>query len=127
MSSNGTIEVDKKVIDAMETNMKAKLQYVASRCNAMETLEICSVPAVNIHRPSDTFNTAFGGAIDQKTADAVFAYYKERELPMAWWVGPNSASASTSQALTQAGFAHDELDIGMVCDLAAVPDQPAYR
>ncbi|MCB1136878.1 MAG: hypothetical protein KDK78_11470, partial [Chlamydiia bacterium] len=123
MSSKEALQEDLKTVQAMEGNMRKKLKYVASRIKSMETVTVCGVPAVNINRPSDTFNTAFGGDIGPESAESVYSYYAERKLPMAWWVGPSSASEASSHALIEAGFDHDELDIGMVCKLEGVPDE----
>jgi len=105
----------------MENNMREKLAYIPSRHPKMDVKEISSTLIVNSALPSDTFNTAFGGCIDASTAKRVFDYYRERNVPMAWWVGPSSQTEHTDQILQAAGFNHDEYDVGMVANLLSLP------
>ena len=119
MTTNVLLE-NEKVIADMEDNMREKLRYVASKLPIMSTEQIKEVSVVDSALPSDTFNTAFGGQIDENVAREVFSYYRKNEQPMAWWVGPTSSSKDTDRYLESAGFLHDELDIGMACDLTQV-------
>jgi ribosomal protein S18 acetylase RimI-like enzyme len=112
-----TVNEQDSNIKAMESNMLQKLKYVANHIDTMEVLTINSTQVVNCAMPSDTFNTAFGGDIDNETACKVMDYYKRKHYPMAWWVGPGSQNQDLEKILSSAGFVHDELDIGMVCDL----------
>lgn len=113
---------DKTVIAEMENNMREKLKYVPSKLSVMRTENVNGISVVDTALPSDTFNTAFGGQITGEAAKKVFSYYKKNNQPMSWWIGPSSASALADKCLKNAGFAHDELDIGMVCDLTQIAD-----
>lgn len=113
---------DEKAISEMENNLREKLKYVASKLNSMQVENIQGVSVVDSGLLSDTFNTAFGGQIKEETALEVFSYYKKNNLPMAWWIGSSSASVFVDKCLEKAGFFHDEIDIGMVCDLTQVID-----
>ncbi|KTD35191.1 GNAT family N-acetyltransferase [Legionella israelensis] len=106
----------------MENNMREKLAYIPARHPKMDVIEIGSTLVVNSALPSDTFNTAFGGQIDGSTAKRVFDYYREKNFPMAWWVGPSSQTEYTDETLQAAGFNHDEYDVGMVANLLSLPE-----
>lgn len=114
---------DKKNLMEIENNMREKLKYVASKLHTMRTENIKGVSVVDTALSSDTFNTAFGGQIEDHIAQKVFLYYKKTNQPMAWWIGPNSASEYTEKCLENAGFVLNELDIAMVCHLAQVMDE----
>lgn len=120
--NNSILSEDEKVIAEMENNMREKLKYVASKMSSMCVENIKGVSVVDTTLPSDTFNTAFGGQIRDDVTQEIFSYYKKNNRPMAWWVGPNSVSDFTDKCLGNAGFTHDELDIGMVCDLTQLID-----
>lgn len=122
MKCNKSVLNDKAQLGKyMEMNMQRKLAYVPSRQKGMEVLEFGDVLVVNSNFPSDTFNTTYGGKITKEHADLVFDYYKSRNLPMAWWIGPSSHTAASDAILQNAGFHHAEYDVGMACDLTAVP------
>ncbi len=99
----------------IEDNLKQKLRYIASKHHSMKVFDFNGVSIVDSKLSSDTFNTAFGGKIDAQTAKEVFLYFKN--IPMAWWVGPSSDTDDARIALRKSGFVHEEVDIGMVCDL----------
>ena len=45
-------------------------------------------------------------------------YYLHKKLLMAWWIGQfSNAYKDLENNMLGAGFVHDELDIGMYCDL----------
>lgn len=104
------------MIAEMENNMREKLKYVAARHPSMKVKKIADISIVDSNLPSDTFNTAFGGKIDEKSAKEIFNYYMKRKLPMAWWLGPSSIGKEAHDNLERACFTHDEIDIGMLCD-----------
>ena len=70
---------------------------------------------------SDTFNCAFGGTFtrddSESTAAAVLSYYRDSQLPMAWWVGPSSDPAARRAILERTGFAQNEAETGMAAML----------
>lgn len=107
-----------KLITAIEHNMHAKLQYIPSKIESMNVINCGKTLVVDSGMPSDTFNTAYGGSIDSKTAAEVGAYYRNKQFPMAWWVGPEAESKyDVKTVMEDAGFIHDEHDVGMLCDL----------
>ncbi len=110
------------IVAEMEDNMRKKLRYIASKLSSMHTAAIQGVSIVDAALSSDTFNTAFGGEITEKTAKEVFSYYKKRSQPASWWIGPSAESTWASGYLQSAGFVLDEVDVGMVCDLDQMKD-----
>lgn len=113
-------KVKMSIVDAMEENMRQKLKYIPSSLSSMAVETIGSVSIVDSALPSDTFNTAYGGEISEEVAKEVYNFYKKRNAPMAWWVGPSSTNGREKQALEEAGFLHSEHDVGMACDLTAL-------
>ncbi|KAF8818620.1 hypothetical protein [Rickettsia endosymbiont of Cardiosporidium cionae] len=42
-------------------------------------------------------------------------YYLQKKLPVAWWIGPFSAQNKDLESnMQEAGFVHDELNIGCI-------------
>ena len=98
------------------------MKYIAEKIPSMHVETLQNASLVDSKLPSDTFNTAFGGTVDKKLATKVLAYYKQNNQPMAWWIGPSSASTLSHTYLEQAGFTQDEDSIGMSCDLTLTPN-----
>ena len=113
------VDIKKDAItEHMESNMHLKLQYIPSKLSSMFINNIDQTLVVDSGMLTDTFNTAYGGIVTQKVANEVMQYYLQRKLPMAWWIGPFSAqNKDLEKNMQAAGFAKDELDIGMYCDL----------
>lgn len=112
------------VIQSMEGNIAKKLQYLPERIKGMNVLKIDDTIVVNSGLPSDTFNTAYGGKVGDKTSQDVMTYYQTKNYPMAWWIGPETAKdPGHVSALEGAGFIHDEFDAGMYCQLAQMHDK----
>lgn len=106
------------VIQSMEGNIAKKLQYLPERIKGMHVLGIDDTVVVDSGLPSDTFNTAYGGKVGDKTALDVMNYYQTKNYPMAWWIGPDTAKCPNHvSSLESAGFVHDEFDAGMFCRL----------
>lgn len=109
-----------QLISVMEANMRAKLSYIQQRQADMEVSHIDETLVTDCGMPSDTFNTAFGGNITEGSAKEVFDFYKQKNHPAAWWLGPSSNNETSQAHLSAAGFQHDEHDVGMACDLTDV-------
>lgn len=107
---------------AIENNLRKKMQYIASKLPCMQVQSLQDASLVDTKLPSDTFNTVFGGFIDNKLTTEIFSYYKNNNRPMTWWIGPSSTHPLAYTFLKQAGFTQDESSIGMTCDLALIPD-----
>lgn len=106
------------IINNMERNMHQKLQYIPSKISTMLINNIEQTLVVDSGMATDTFNTAYGGVVTKTVANDVMQYYLQKKLPMAWWIGPFSAqNEDLENNMQDAGFVHDELDIGMYCDL----------
>lgn len=88
----------------------------------MRVTEVNSTQVVDSGLPSDTFNTAFGGAIDEKTAQQIFNFYTNKQYPCAWWIGPSSNSENVTSHLKNAGFKHEEYDVGMVANMTQLKE-----
>lgn len=102
----------------MEYNMRQKLKYIPSKISTMRVNNIRQTLVVDSGMATDTFNTAYGGVVTQTVSNRVMQYYLQKKLPMAWWIGPFSArNEDLEKNMQDAGFVHDELNIGMFCDL----------
>lgn len=102
--------------------MREKLCYIPKVHLDMIVTEVNSTLVVDSGLPSDTFNTAFGGTIDEETALNVFNFYTNKQYPCAWWVGPSSDSKDATSNLKNAGFEHNEYDVGMVANLTQLKE-----
>lgn len=110
------------LLRVMENNMREKLCYIPKVHLDMIVTEVNSTLVVDSGLPSDTFNTAFGGTIDEETALNVFNFYTNKQYPCAWWVGPSSDSKDATSNLKNAGFEHNEYDVGMVANLTQLKE-----
>ena len=106
------------IIQNMEQSMHQKLAYIPSKISTMYVNNIEQTLVVDSGMETDTFNIAYGGVVTKAVANSVMQYYLHKKLPMAWWIGPfSNAYEDLENNMLGAGFVHDELDIGMYCDL----------
>jgi len=79
--------------------------------------------------PFPLFNGVVGarlaaGGVDT-AIDAALAPFRERGVPMLWWVGPSSEPADLGARLEARGLVHADASSGMAVDLAALTAPPA--
>lgn len=113
---------DRKTIrQALENNLNEKLKYIPSKIKSMVCKEIDGVSIVDSALPSDTFNTVFGGKINEKICREICSYYQKKKLPFAWWVLSNALEAE--KYLIKEGLDQEEEEIGMTYDLTQIPQK----
>lgn len=106
-----------KLIAEAENNLKLKLSYIPNKIKEMTVKTWDSLQVVNTHLPSDTFNTVFGKPTTINNVQAITNYYREKNFPAAWWLGPSAIKKETEEYLRTSGWIHEEVDIGMICNL----------
>jgi GNAT superfamily N-acetyltransferase len=74
--------------------------------------------------PFPIFNNVLGARLAPEDVEsgieAVLARVKERNVPMAWWLGPTTEPADLGRHLEARGFTHVEDPPGMAVDLLAL-------
>lgn len=106
------------IVGSMEKNMYKKLQYIPSKISTMNVYKVDQTLVVDSGLSSDTFNVAYGGSINQELANKIMTSFLNTKTPVAWWTGPSSGDVQKIKLDMQAaGFIHDEVDVGMYCDV----------
>jgi len=110
---------DPFIIRLAERNLRRHMTGVAARLPGMTVLERAGCAVVDTGLASDTLNTVSGAPRHLLTSDDirwVLDYYRERQLPFTWWVGPSDLWAG--DALCGHGLALGGIEMGMAGDLA---------
>lgn len=110
---------DPFIIRLAERNLRRHMTGLAARLPAMTVLERAGCALVDTGLPSDTLNTVTGAPRHLLTSDDirwVLDYFRERQLPFTWWVGPSDLWAG--DALCAHGLALSGIEMGMAGDLA---------
>lgn len=113
----------------LEQNFLAKVRYLPSLCPSMRLVTLPSTPtpaivAVDSTMASDTFNvvttlpTSMPFALED--IHTILAYFEQRRLPFAWWVGPSALEQHLDQQLAACGLTLMETEQGMALSLTAV-------
>jgi ribosomal protein S18 acetylase RimI-like enzyme len=105
----------------MSENIGGKFAALTRQLPDMRLHHLGSLQCVDCGRQSDTFNTIFGMPRFQEDIASVTQYYSQRNLPASWWFSKPLA-VNVSESLRQAGWVHEETDVGMFLSLTtAVP------
>ncbi|MCB1180935.1 MAG: GNAT family N-acetyltransferase [Chlamydiia bacterium] len=112
-----------EIIDALHINMHAFMIYF---CRYISTQFIFYQPDVTLIAskvPDDNFNTVLTTRFTEKNAKErisfVLNFYREQNLPFAWWTSlAQDTPSNLHQLLQEAGLQLKEDDIGMSLDFA---------
>ena len=110
---------DPFIIRLAERNLRRHMTGVAACLAGMTVHERAGCALVDTGLASDTLNTVSGAPRHLLTSDDirwVLDYYRERQLPFTWWVGPSDLWAG--DALCAHGLALSGIEMGMAGDLA---------
>ena len=110
---------DPFIIRLAERNLRRHMTGLAARLPGMTVLERAGCALVDTGLPSDTLNTVSGAPRLLLTSDDirwVLDYYRERQLPFTWWVGPSDLWAG--DAFCAHGLALGGIEMGMAGVLA---------
>jgi GNAT superfamily N-acetyltransferase len=115
------------VIAAIESNLRACFASFAALPNAVARAEPGHVVATT-DVPIDFFNGAvgarFGSDVDARI-DETLAPFRERGVPMRWWLGPSAAPAGLGSRLVARGMRHARECPGMALEMASLGEPPA--
>jgi GNAT superfamily N-acetyltransferase len=116
--------VTPEIIVAMERNMVAHMAYAPALLSEAMVLTDNGVTRIDSGFRTDTFNVACGANLPPESADAtihaVIAWFRDRDQPFSWWVGPASRPLDLAERLSSSGLAHVEDEAGMICHLTAL-------
>jgi len=110
---------DPFIIRLAERNLRRHMTGVAARLTGMTVLDRAGCALVDTGLPSDTLNTVSGAPRHLLTSDDirwVLDYFRDRQLPFTWWVGPGDLWAG--DALCEHGLALAGIEMGMAGELA---------
>lgn len=109
---------DPFLIKWSERNLRCHFTGLAARVSGLKVIERAGCTLVDAGLPSDRLNAVCGAPRQLLTSDDirwVLDYYRERQLPFAWWVGPSDLWAG--DALCPHGLALRVIEMGMAGQL----------
>ncbi|MCL1470799.1 GNAT family N-acetyltransferase [Argonema antarcticum] len=110
-----------EVIRAIEFNMFGHKSYFARHLSTMEVIDKPDMLLIDSRLPSDTFNYVCRANFPESEVDSridfALNYFQQRQLPIAWWIGPNSQPANLAEHLEKHGLKRVEQAAGMALDL----------
>lgn len=106
---------DLEIDPYMLRNISGKFSYLARRLPDMKVYNYNGLQYVDCGRGSDTFNTVFGIPTTESDINYITDYYHQRNTPAAWWFA--ESTSAISPFLEQAGWKHEEDDVGMYLPL----------
>jgi GNAT superfamily N-acetyltransferase len=117
-----------EIVTAMEQNMVGHMSYAAARMEHASVSADSSLTRVDSGLPTDTFNVVCGAHLERDQADerirSTVEWFRERELPFSWWIGPSSTPTDLPERLQHHGLVHAEDEAGMICDLTTLDTSP---
>ncbi|HXG65428.1 MAG TPA: GNAT family N-acetyltransferase [Blastocatellia bacterium] len=109
------------IVEAIEGNMFVRMAHFARQLPQMEVIDDPDLLLINSGLPSDTFNFVCRAKLAKSDADRRIAfaidYFKSRQFPFAWWVGPGSQPDDLGTRLEAHGLKRVEEELGMAMDL----------
>lgn len=112
-----TNQQENDITRRMSENIAGKFSYLASQLPGMKVKHLNGLQYVDCGRQSDTFNTVLGTPASTDDIAQITRYYQQMNRPAAWWFSePTTAYA---QALRQAGWEHEENEVGMHLSLTS--------
>ena len=106
------------LIQWSERNLRQHLTGLAARLKGMTVVERAGCTLVDTGFQSDTLNTVCGAPRHLLSSDEIrwiLDYYRSRQLPFTWWVGPSDLWAG--DALCGHGLALGEVEMGLAGEL----------
>ncbi|MEX0447702.1 GNAT family N-acetyltransferase [Xenorhabdus sp. SGI246] len=114
---NTVISSETNISLYMSENIAGKFSFLARKLPDMQVHHLNGLQYVDCGKRSDTFNTVFGTPALPEDITRITQYYRQRNTPAAWWFAePTTAVAAL---LEQAGWRHEENDVGMYLPLIA--------
>lgn len=111
----------KEICAAIEGNLIAKVKYYPCLLPEMTVLEESDVDFINSNEKTSTFNIICNARFlelrPQKKIKVLSEYYKSRNLPVCWWVGPSTTPASLGEVLREEGWQYEATDLGLAADI----------
>ncbi|WP_338157387.1 GNAT family N-acetyltransferase [Burkholderia glumae] len=119
----GSLEADLAILI---DGMKHKNGYLPRRIGAaMRVHETDGHLVVNSALPTDTFNLVISSpdaGTHPDTIAEIARGFGAAGLPAAWWASDRAADEALRDALGEAGFEPEETDVGMLAELAVLPE-----
>lgn len=101
----------------MSDNIAGKFSSLARQVPNMQVHHLNGLQYVDCGKRSDTFNTVFGIPVSPEDILRITHYYRQRNTPAAWWFA--EPTTAVAELLGQAGWIHEENDVGMYFPLTA--------
>ena len=111
----------KEIRAAIEGNLIAKVKYYPSLLPEMTVLEESDVDFINSNEKTSTFNIICNARFlelrPQKKVKDLSEYYRSRDLPVCWWIGPSTTPSSLGEVLLEEGWHYEATDLGLAADI----------
>jgi ribosomal protein S18 acetylase RimI-like enzyme len=113
----------------MEDNLHGHVAYLQRQLPGMHVGDAGDLLLVDSGLPCETFNKICRARLDEPVADGRIAeavgYFRRRQRPFSWWVGPCSRPSDLGARLERAGLRAAERELGMLAKPADLPrEQP---
>lgn len=114
----------------MEDNLHAHVAYLQRQLPGMLVDDAEDLLIVDSGLPCETFNKICRARLGERDADERIAeavdYFRSRQRPFSWWVGPCSRPPDLGARLERAGLRAAERELGMLAKPAHLPrERPA--
>ncbi len=108
----------KKLIGALEDNLCKKFSYFQKQLRNMDVIEQDSLLIINGNEMTDMFNIICcrGNVSKDAVSDAIH-YFKDKNLPFAWWVGFEGEPDNLPRLLEEKGLKRSEEELAMAIEL----------
>jgi ribosomal protein S18 acetylase RimI-like enzyme len=113
----------KELIDVLENNIRGKFSYFQKSLSNMELIEQDSLLVINSNEETDMFNIiCCHGNVTKDQVTNVINYFREKNLPFAWWVGFEGEPNNLTNMLEDHGLKKSEEELAMAIELNSVVD-----
>jgi len=117
------------LISAVEKNLRGKFIYLVNKHAGMQVLEDNQTCLTNSNLNTDMFNTVIcKSTMNQSDIKRKIDYFRDKNLPFAWWQGFEGEPLHFKTLLNEAGLQKTEEELAMTLDLsqAQLPDIPSH-
>ena len=113
-----------QIIHAIESNLIAKVKHYPSLLPGMFVIENQKITQINSNEQTSTFNiicnAKFPETVDREEVRSIGEYYRSKQLPVCWWVGPSTTPNNMSDLLKEDGWTYEATDLGLAANVRTI-------
>ncbi len=112
-----------RILKAMDANLNVHMTHFAQYINEVDLIRIPGHTIVNSGLQDDTFNYLLEADFNEdnitESIQEISTYFKNKNVPYSWWLGPYDQPIVLSAHLQQHGYVNTENNQAMYFDLDA--------